>query len=105
MTATNARPVAEALRRLGQAYRMDWSDFDGRSLRCELGELADALTSDNPFDLDRWTFTSNICPVSGGWFEHCDERSEGVHIYSCDHNEAWVAKTYPQASNGSEATQ
>lgn len=33
----------EAMRALGQAYRDDWSEFDGRTLRDQLNELEDMI--------------------------------------------------------------
>ena len=45
------------LKALGQYYRNDWSDFDGRTLRTELEELATFLSSDK---LDFTEFTSDL---------------------------------------------
>ncbi len=66
--------IAQALRELGAAYRSDWSDFDGRSLRSELDGLADALEDDAPFNLAAWRHSEGICPVSGGWAQNCRDR-------------------------------
>jgi hypothetical protein len=70
----NNQLVAEALRRLGAAYSDDWSDFDGRSLHAELDHLADALISDEPFNLNRWTVSEGICPKHLGWAYFCPDR-------------------------------
>lgn len=75
--ATNDKAVdfiAHALRLLGQAYRGDWSDFDGRTLRDELNELADALDkalAGEEFDLERWQIRLAICGECWCWFENC----------------------------------
>ena len=45
------------LKALGQYYRNDWSDFDGRTLRTELEELATFLSSDKQ---DFTEFTSDL---------------------------------------------
>ena len=87
MTADNKEPVADALGMLGSAYRGDWSDVDGRTLRDQLGELAVHLTSDEPFDAALWAANNNVCPEARSWVEHCDER--GQHgTYSCAHVES-----------------
>jgi len=38
-TATIVEVMGRELRALGQRYRNDWSDFDGRTLRSELDSL------------------------------------------------------------------
>lgn len=81
----NSEAVAVAMGKLGSAYRGDWNDFDGRTLRDQLSELASALMSDVPFDVERWLVSAGVCPVNGSWHEYCDDRSEGVGPYSCDH--------------------
>lgn len=90
--------VIEAMGLLGSAYRGDWSDFDGRSLRAELQDLAAALTSDKPFDAEWWAHGNGICPVGRCWHEHCpDTRTGGSNAGgNCPHHEvylaAWTAK-------------
>lgn len=66
--------VAEALRRLGGAYRGDWSDLDGRSIQTALDGLASRLVSDEPFDLDWWTIDQGMCPDTLGWASECPSR-------------------------------
>lgn len=68
--------ITTALRALGQAYRMDWSDFDGRSLKGELELLASALET-GVFDLDQWYKREGICPAHGGWIDLCDDKDHG----------------------------
>ena len=53
---TRAEVAAREMRRLGQYYRNDWSDFDGRTLRYHLDALAEWLTL--PFDKDVEEFTN-----------------------------------------------
>lgn len=78
--------VASALRALGNAYRMDWSNFDGRTLRSELELLADAIASPNPFNMDHWYMGENICPESNRWAEWCDQK--GSSRTFCAHLDA-----------------
>jgi hypothetical protein len=96
--------VAEALEALGSAYRGDWSDFDGRSLRDELGALATVLRSPEPFDLERWYASEWICPVRKSWAEFCQERAEGVGSSSCDHIEAIYERVRTQSGIPPEST-
>lgn len=60
-----------ALAGLGQAWRGDWSDFDGRTLRHQLDQLRAAL-KDPAFDATRWLTLAGICPEHHCWFLHCD---------------------------------
>lgn len=83
--------VAEAMRLLGSAYRGDWSDFDGRTLRDELNELSEHLSDDGrgtPFDLEDWAFNTNICPTARSWTQHCPDT--GSKPYQCVHFDAWI---------------
>jgi hypothetical protein len=43
---SNVAVVQQAMIELGQAYRGDWSDFDGRTLRDDLVSLAGFLDED-----------------------------------------------------------
>lgn len=85
--------VITAMGLLGSAYRGDWSDFDGRSLRAELDDLAGALTSDKPFDIEWWAHGNGICPVGRCWHEHCPDRRTGGSNPggNCPHHEAYLA--------------
>ena len=100
--------VDAALMMLGSAYRGDWSDFDGRTLRGQLEELATHLLSDVPFDLVGWAAGEGICPTTGGWAEHCNARvplpighsarERGMTTYggdNCQHTEAIHAARRP----------
>jgi hypothetical protein len=87
----NTQPVAEALGLLGAAYRGDWLDFDGRTLRAQLDELAAALTADEPFDVRRWAASSSICTEARSWAEHCTERPTGGGTDTCAHIVAFYA--------------
>lgn len=84
------KAVAEALTLLGRAYRMNWSDFDGRSLKMELEELAGYLTGNRELDVEAWAYRSSICYVKGWWQEDCDER--GNLYSSCKHAEEYYEK-------------
>lgn len=80
----NVANVAVALGALGSAYRGDWAEVDGRTIRDELAELAGYLAPDaSPFDLDRWYVSECICPVEGCWAEHC--RAPGSRSLGCAH--------------------
>lgn len=71
--------VAEALDLLGAAWRSDWSHFDGRTLRSQLGDLSAALRGE-PFDLDGWADSCDICVECRGWRDPwlgCTHRKEG----------------------------
>ena len=83
----NVKAVAEALQLLGTAYRMDWSDFDGRTLRSQLDDLAGCLTSGKEFDIQSWAAGVGICPVNRSWDNDCPERGPGR--YSCKHTVVW----------------
>lgn len=54
--------VSDALRKLGAAWRHDWSGFDGRTLRDQLDLAADALDKGEEIDPDLdW----GVCPKHG----------------------------------------
>jgi hypothetical protein len=68
--------VAAAMVALGAAYRGDWSDFDGRTLRAQLDELSDVLRdgtwhAGRPFHLQAWAAVTGLCIPCGAWTEHC----------------------------------
>jgi hypothetical protein len=55
---------------LGRAYRGDWSDFDGRSLRNELDALSDIVSG--KADAAGFRASADLCPRGGGhWTEYC----------------------------------
>lgn len=55
---TKEQKIAKALRAYGEDIRSDWSDLDGRSVMRTLDELADALESDETFDLEVWLYNN-----------------------------------------------
>ena len=59
--------IAKALRMLGAAYRGDWSDFDGRTLRHQLEELARFIEHPDDFELKCWAEVEGICMTCYGW--------------------------------------
>lgn len=76
---TRQDAVGRALRALGAAYRGDWSDFDGRSLRHQLEEVADFLADPAPITnteveawMAGWFVRNDICPVGHHWTDHCE---------------------------------
>ena len=82
--AGDCQKIGQALKMLGAAYRSDWSDFDGRTLRMQLDELAEYLSGKvSAFDLEGWAVMVGICPVEGGWTENCSIKTDGK--YECDH--------------------
>lgn len=82
--AGDCQKIGQALTMLGAAYRSDWMDFDGRTLRMQLDELAGFLSgTQRGFDLEGWAVTVGICPVGGGWTENCLVKTDGK--YECDH--------------------
>ena len=69
-----ANPL-EAMRLLGQAWRGDWSFFDGRSLRSQLEEIAvmfRAAEAGEPTDLAAFLLLNGICAKCEAWSEYCD---------------------------------
>ena len=53
--------------------RGDWSNVDGRTMRSDLEEVADAI--DNPeADIASIRVSLGICPFGGGhWLDYCVE--------------------------------
>lgn len=89
---SNVKDVAKALELLGEAWRGDWIDFDGRTLRLQLNELVEYLRDDKlKFDLRHWAFCLTICMESKGWAEHCSE--SGSTPYSCKHLDDYLEET------------
>ncbi len=80
MTAA-VEAALDALTALGSAIRGDWSEFDGRTLRDQIGswrglyERADRgeLSTTEAHD---WLRAWGVCPVDQCWREHCDSREE-----------------------------
>jgi hypothetical protein len=69
--------VRFALRLLGQSWRSDWSDFDGRTLRSQLEGISDLLRSEQPLeDLRTWIDGCGMCPKCANWQSWCDHDQE-----------------------------
>jgi hypothetical protein len=69
----------DALMALGEAYRGDWSEFDGRQLRRELyswRELHEA-TPDDAAAARTWAAESYVCVAHGSFFMYCGCDPEG----------------------------
>lgn len=69
------------MRAYGRALRGDWADFDGRTARDALNDLADALASDEPTTYEALCREVGICHVVQMWPDFCPE-SDG---WSCPH--------------------
>jgi uncharacterized protein with von Willebrand factor type A (vWA) domain len=66
-----------ALSALGQAWRGDWSEFDGRTLRSQLNEITDLLDAerrgeDTKRPLAAFYAGNDICGRCQSWTEYCD---------------------------------
>lgn len=61
-----------ALTHLGQAWRGDWSEFDGRTLRAQLDDLS--LILDGKRTLAQFLAGCGICPDHSCWPEHCRDQ-------------------------------
>lgn len=71
------RLVVMLAQEIGSAYRGDWSDFDGRSLRSELDELS--VVSSGEMDAARFRLINSLCPAGRGhWIEHCEADCTGA---------------------------
>ncbi len=92
----NAEQVADALSLLGAAYRSDWSDLDGRSLRSQLDELATTLRKGELFNVEGWAYGLGICPTSKGWVTNCDNKRPGSHYSTCKHEEEYYESLAPK---------
>lgn len=61
-----------AIELLGAAYRGDWNDFDGRTLRHQLND-ATRLAREGRLDARRWVAYCGVCPENGCWSYHCPD--------------------------------
>lgn len=73
--------TTSALRLLGECWRSDWSEFDGRTLRSQLDDIADIAQSEEHMDRDAakklygsFMMFNEICPDHACWDRHCRER-------------------------------
>ena len=72
MSGSRYKDVLTAAQEIGQAYRGDWSDFDGRTLRDQMNELANI--ADGTESLAQYRRSNGLCPVGGGhWEMYCHE--------------------------------
>ena len=72
------KEVRDAIHGLAQAWRGDWSDFDGRTLRDQLIVLRDALEEDAPrFLSEDFLLVAGICPTHHCWTDHCGPDCRG----------------------------
>jgi hypothetical protein len=62
----------DALSVLGSAWRGDWSEFDGRTLRDQLDSWIGM--KDRGDDPEAWLRSWGVCPVCRSWRDYCDER-------------------------------
>jgi hypothetical protein len=65
-----------ALAALGSAYRGDWSEVDGRTIRAQLDEIADLVRAevrgeDMRARLAGFYAANHICPRCQSWTDHC----------------------------------
>lgn len=63
--------VQQTLGALGSAWRNDWSDFDGRTLRSQLNEISAALDPASSVTYEALCRSLGICPVHHEWAEGC----------------------------------
>lgn len=68
--------VIRAIEAVRQAWRGDWSDFDGRTLRSQLNQLCglmeSALSGEDVSEAVAAFYVSTcICPQCQSWTEHC----------------------------------
>lgn len=75
--------IAAGIQALGEAYRDDWSDFDGRTLRAQLNGYADLLRSDRMMTYEQLCLSDSVCPLNRCWYEHCPDaigRATCAHV-------------------------
>ena len=51
MSDLNKEEAIKCLNALGEAWRGDWNDFDGRTLRDQLGEIASVLNGHMSYEM------------------------------------------------------
>ena len=65
--------VADCLRALGAAYRGDWSEADGRTIKCQLERIAFVLVhGDDSLTYESWCDDNGIHPEQMCWMEHAE---------------------------------
>lgn len=65
-----------ALRSLASAWRGDWSEFDGRTLRAQLHDWI-RCAQDDGTDWEQWLRLNDICPTCHSWEEYCYCKPKG----------------------------
>lgn len=63
------RQARSALTFLGTAWRLDWSDFDGRTLRAQLDDISAILEGRRTSD--QFLAGASICASHSCWLESC----------------------------------
>lgn len=74
------RLALELAQQVGRAYRGDWSDFDGRTLRTALDALDEVVAG--AMSAERYRSLEGLCPAGQGhWIDYCERGrcgNEGV---------------------------
>lgn len=61
---------------IGSAWRGDWNDFDGRTLRGELADLGQVAAGE--MDVVWYRAANGLCPHGRGhWTDYCDDGCGG----------------------------
>lgn len=76
-TNTETLKSLACLRALGAAYRGDWSNFDGRTLRDQLDEASAIIAKEArgekiTVDVVGFMTTNGICGCGMSWVENCN---------------------------------
>lgn len=82
-TVSNRDAVVRALTALGEAWRGDWMDFDGRTLRSQLQSVTDFLDDvAPPITYEALCVSLGICPENQCWPQWCGDEADWS---SCEH--------------------
>lgn len=77
LTFSGIPQVTALIQQYGQAWRGDWSDCDGRTIRTEMNYLAGLIeqaASGEPIDLAEARREFSLCPNGGGhWTDWCEQ--------------------------------
>jgi hypothetical protein len=73
MNDERTEAIASGLEALGSAYRLDWSQCDGRTLMSQLDSYARYLRNDAPITYEDLCLRDGVCPVERCWYEHCSQ--------------------------------
>lgn len=70
------REVLALAEEIGGAWRGDWSDFDGRTLRHQMEELR--RVADGDMTSERYRALRGLCPAGfGHWTDYCGDGCRG----------------------------